>query len=221
MKERPILFSGAMVRAILELLKTQTRRATGLDRFNEDPDAWELLTREEYGTDANPYVAGVDRKKSEISVAAFKPKGGSVEDFQLAACPYGKPGDQLWVRETFAQVSGDCRDESNGEGDGWLYRASWDGVELKGCWKPSIHMPRKASRIQLEIVDISIERLQDISEGDAEAEGVDLYCDGGYVEGCGYRMSFCELWCAINGPESWTKNPWVWVVKFKRLEVQG
>jgi hypothetical protein len=216
-KERPILFSGAMVRGILELLKTQTRRCRGLERINEDPDAWELLTPDEYGTEGNPYVAGEDRNKSEISVAAFKPKGGSAEDFVLAPCPYGKPGDRLWVRETFFHFAPyrDAPIFCHYEGD-YLYRADDLGRFGIGChkWKPSIHMPRCASRILLEIVDIRVERLNDISPADCRAEGMPK--DNNDI---GVRYSFGVLWKSINGADSWAKNPWVWVVVFKKLEV--
>lgn len=209
-KERPILFSGAMVRAILELIKTHTRRCRGLERVNEDPDAWELLTPAEYGTDANPYVAGGNRSKSELSVAAFKPKGGSADDFVLQACPYGKPGDRLWVRETF-------RIYKVGASECSAYRATADKDDLEYFrWKPSIHMPRWASRVLLEIVDIRVERLNDISEEDCRSEGMPAGNND-----IGVRYAFGTLWEQINGAGSWDLNPWVWVVEFKKLEVSA
>lgn len=210
-KERPILFSGAMVRAVLELIKTQTRRCRGLELVNEDPDAWELLTPEEYGTEGNPYVAGEDRSKSEISVAAFKPAGGSAEDFVLCPCPYGKTGDRLWVRESF-------RLYKVGSSECSAYRATADKDDLEYFrWKPSIHMPRWASRIQLEIGDIRVQRLQDISEADALAEGIVLPCEFKRSKRPA-RTFFSALWISINGVDSWVKSPWVWVVEFKTLE---
>lgn len=175
MKERPILFSGAMVRAILSGVKTQTRR-----------------------------------------VAKMLPLDG--------ACPYGKPGDHLWVRETHAPMIG----------GGWVYAADYTPERLrqkdgKGFWKPSIFMKRAACRITLEIVSVRVERLQDISEADAIAEGVDLfqraheprvYRDYSHKKlhyGLSAVGSYRTLWESINGPESWALNPWVWVVEFKRL----
>lgn len=130
------------------------------------------------------------------------------------ACPYGQPGDRLWVRESFSP---------------YIYR--------EGCWywadgnmaaydcekpKPSIHMPRWASRITLEITGVRVERLQDISEADAQAEGVTVedhhkggYCAGEFLPPA--VRAFRELWESINGASAWETNPWVWVVEFRRL----
>ena len=150
-----------------------------------------------------------------------------IEDLPME-CPYGQPGDRLWVRETFQRFTDD------GE---ILYKADPAGFEamnelkrdecLEARWRPSIHMPRWASRILLEITAVRVERLQDISEADARAEGV---TDGGCLN-CGEpepcacaqpapdaRDSFCRLWQSINGPGSWADNPWVWIVEFKRVQ---
>jgi hypothetical protein len=172
MKTRPILFNGAMVRALLAGTKTQTRRvAKGL--------ALEWLSE------------------------GFEP--AFVADDANGLCPYGHPGDRLWVRETWRPVNEVHAD----------YAADYNASDLGslGPWKPSIHMPRWASRITLEIVSVRVERLQDISEGDAIAEGV-----GGdvTVTPCFSVDRYRELWESINGPGSWEANPWVWVVEFKR-----
>lgn len=168
MKERPILFSGPMVRAILSGAKTQTRRV----------------------------VKGV---ALEWLAEGFTPEFVASPDNYV--CPYGQSCDRLWVRETFWQP----RDKSE-----TLFKA--DGAIL-GCgkWKPSIHMPRWASRITLEIVSVRVERLNDISEQDARAEGAPP------LDATGYRGGFFHLWQSINGHDSLDANPWVWVVEFRRL----
>ena len=129
-------------------------------------------------------------------------------------CPYGQPGDRLWVRETFRSK------QQCGETIDWTYRADCPALtEYLFPWKPSIFMPRQASRITLEIVGVRVERLQDISDFDAYKEGAESkasrvtgpYCMS-YVEG------FKQLWESINGPDSWDQNPWVWVVEFKEVK---
>ncbi len=178
MKERPMLFSGPMVRAVLEGRKTQTRRVIA-DRH--------LL-------------------------------GGPPEEALLKMCPYGLAGDALWVKETFFDVSkfkhaplfaAVVADS--------IYRADYDYRERKGkiigChhWKPSIFMPRRASRILLEVVSVRVERLQQISEADCVAEGVRMGPPAKGQTLIPYKAGYQQLWESINGPESWTDNPWVWV----------
>ena len=167
MKERPILFSTEMVRAILDDRKTMTRRVVK----PQPPEDW-----------------GVK-------------------------CPYGKIGDVLWVRETFCKYKGD-----------YLYKADFDPLTRKeferdNKWKPSIFMPRSASRISLRITNIRVERLNDITEEDAKLEGV-IYPANPVIEnyGNGYRTNFRLLWESINGKASWGQNPWVWVIEFERLK---
>lgn len=216
MKERPILFSGPMVRALLAGTKTQTRRvlkqATGPSlSVGIDDDA--------------PGVA-------ELSWLYGDGPGHDVdEQIKRVACPHGQPGDRLWVRETFAKVIG--------QSGGWIetdYFATYthgdrlgDTLGIKKRWTPSIHMPRAASRILLEIAGVRVERLQDISEADARAEGL-IPARGPlgsqmweYSEKTGGqfsdpRVAFHMLWESINGPGSWQTNPWVWVIDFKRIE---
>jgi hypothetical protein len=192
MKERPILFSGAMVRAILQGRKTQTRRVV-----KPQPDC----TRTSLASCAG-----------NRSVRVIAMRQGMYSIF----CPYGQPGDRLWVKETFT------------EGEGVIYRADWNPeVSLDGLWKPSIFMPRRLSRITLEITAVRVERLQDITEADAVAEGIYFDHDfDGYVsddEGRHYHgnsavRSYEHLWQSINGAGSWEANPFVWVLEFRRVQ---
>jgi hypothetical protein len=197
MKERPILFSGPMVRAILEGRKTQTRRVVKRQGDMEfDP------ADPHFGPYWLSYATEADGEDAKVR------------------CPYGVPGDRLWVRETFA--------ENAGTAGGIVYRAdvgdSCHGVarlDLK-CqewthhvdrWRPSIFMPRRFSRILLEITGVRVERLQDISDDDCRAEGYDR-------SHAFPREWFARLWASINGPGSWAANPWVWVVSFRRVEAK-
>lgn len=218
-----------MVKAILEGRKTQTRRICkdqNLHILHGMP--WKEKVLEGI----------VDGKVKRIELA---PNGQPF--VEMIDCPYGKPGDMLWVRETFA-LSGDM--DQAGYDLNHLYRAEAikdDSGEIGGWWinekhyevdrwRPSIHMPRLASRITLEIVSVRVERLKDISEEDAIAEGIESFRpvpgDGdpvtryrNYTEPAQWKWSPIEsyktLWNSINGPESWDKNPWVWVIEFKLL----
>lgn len=213
MKEHPILFSTPMVQAILEGRKTQTRRIVKpqppLD--NEDDDI--LVERD----DCMGYPALVASWEGETQIHNVK-------------FPYGVEGDILWVRETWRQLI-DC---TTGEKAGFTYCATDEEVAIteslekrfksKIKWKPSIHMPKEACRLFLKIKSVRVERLQDISEKDAIAEGVKMV-DGetmyqNYYLGEGTwetsaKNSFCSLWESINGPESWEANPWVWVIEWE------
>ncbi|MFU3727937.1 hypothetical protein [Pseudomonas aeruginosa] len=199
-KERPILFSGPMVRVILEGRKTVTRRAMKPQSVL-DGHFWT------YGG-----AGWSDRINSLTPVA-----GHSL----AARCPYGQPGDRLWVREAWA-----CTLVAQAPGEEWVvYREGDNRTDYGGPWKPSIHMPRWASRILLEITAVRVERLQDISEEQAQAEGVkgeqcdharqacaDIGCWGDTTKG-----AFGFLWESLNGEGSWAATPWVWVVEFKRV----
>lgn len=201
MKERPILFSAEMVRALLAGTKTQTRRVVKVpypgiectegcyaDRYNNG-EHWTFWSR-------------ADHKM--WAPVTFR-------------CPYGVPGDRLWVREAWCP-----------RGNGVLamervqrpfYRAADDGEEtakpLTWKWRPSIFMPRWASRITLEITDVRVQRLQDISEEDARAEGVfrEDEISGGFA-----ALAYSRLWDRINGEGAWTANPWYWCLTFKRID---
>lgn len=132
----------------------------------------------------------------------------------VIACSYGSAGHRLWVRETFT------------EGEGTIYRADWSGDSMKGLWKSPLSMPRRLSRITLEITAVRVERLGKITESDAKAEGIsyDMHwqgyvtdSDGRNYHGSDPRLSFRSLWTAINGEDAWDANPWVWVVEFRKI----
>lgn len=209
MKERPILFSAPMVRAILAGAKTQTRRVV-----------------KDHHIDAAPPACFFQWLRER--------------------CPYGQPGDRLWVRENWQHSNFPLGpyDESCTV----FYRADYmddphgpDGEKSPEGryrnWEPSIHMFRSASRILLEVTAVRVERLQAISDNDIEAEGTAQWVkDGGKVmrprpgfdgwwpdeNGNVYvkpnRVAFCSLWESVNGLCAWDKNPWVWVIEFKRVE---
>lgn len=227
-KERPILFSAPMVRAILSGQKTVTRRA--------------LKVQPHIDASGNFCVGGANYGQDIYGKPVTK-------HFVSSNCPHGKPGDRLWVRETWGVISHDFDEHGNminwnpdrpaspiremRFGCGYysghvIYRAdgeaAWAGDDDGGgddrsAWKPSIHMPRIASRVLLEITDVRVERLQDISEEQALAEGVmsckqDIDPDGNDYSP---QELFPGLWTMINGDGSWQSNPWVWVVEFKRV----
>lgn len=199
-----------MVRAILDGRKTQTRRAL---RVQPPVDTFRMGTY--HHPDGQHYFWAWKEAFSGCELHT---------GWEPICCPYGQPGDRLWVRETFCQKWCDQR----GYLDEYLYRATEPDVvhpdgQDKSPWRPSIHMPRAASRITLEITGVRVERLQDISEADAWRESAPDYEEGVDPpppdESCewSYRASFQSLWQSINGAGSWTANPWVWVVEFKRL----
>lgn len=227
MKERPILFSGAMVRALLDGTKTQTRRVV-----KRQP--WASCSIEEGYEGESPFVY------SALNGAG---PGYEVKESRTPCiCPYGQPGDRLWVREAWARTP-----VYQAGGEEWIvYREGDNRTDYGGPWKPSIHMPRAASRILLEIVSVHVERLQVISEADADAEGCERLDSERYVQDwalcpkCGgtrlhralgsgggviedvdcvecdtYVKRYRHLWESISGPGSWDANPWVWVVEFK------
>lgn len=191
-QSRPILFSGPMVRAILDGRKTQTRRIVKPQPVNRVVDGLAHVT------------IGMD--PSEDGALWYDADG--INPGREMRCPHGRIGDRLWVRETFT-VCADCNIfyKADGKPD------PWEGVK----WKPSIFMPRKASRLTLEITGVRIERLRDISEEDAVAEGV-VFGTGkaGECRTCA-KGAFMDLWNSINGTDAWLKNPWVWVVAFKKV----
>ena len=201
MKERPILFNGAMVRAVLDGRKTQTRRVV------------------------KPQPTGnvVTLKASDGLTFLHDYDGSSGNELK---CPYGQPGDQLWVREAFDPIYPQDPKYNSGEPIAIDYRA--DNKRNRLCdqngtrrWTPSIHMRRSASRILLEVTGVRAERLQDIRDGDARAEGVDVRPGREYEYGAS-RTSFFLLWNSINGDgaHGWHANPWVWVLEFKRVTTE-
>lgn len=207
MKERPILFSGAMVRAILSGRKTQTRRVVK-PQIN--------VSRVTYGC---------------IGGQGF----GFIFGNKVVRCPFGELGDRLWVRETHFESRKWRHAPLFAAAPDFIYRADYEYREelssVIGChhWRPSIFMKREASRITLEIVSVRVERLQDISEADAVAEGIERDAaefknynakDKAFpwLGGVGAAvLSYKTLWESINGAGSWEANPWVWVVEFKQI----
>ena len=210
-KERPILFNGQMVRAILEGRKTQTRRIINVN----DAGVSDFHTVKKHGGFT---LTG------ELEPGVFQWDCGSV--FTQIRCCHGKPGDRLWVREgIYSSRSGWRYDADQQVVDPGLSHikefVAWNASQKRNHI-PSIHMPRWASRITLEVESVRVERLQDISEGDAMAEGCRLAAalhDCKCVEACGmsFRGGYAKLWESINGPGSWDANPWVWVITFKRI----
>ncbi|WP_211130689.1 hypothetical protein [Serratia surfactantfaciens] len=201
MKESPVIFNGEMVRAILDGRKTQTRRALNWKR--------------------QPYTEMAERDDGSLWPWA---EDGELGGDIWFSCPFGEVGDRLWVRETW---QGPLVDEEHLDD----YRANADkfqtpefceyaadgGARPEFCdlddnvrqgWRPSIHMPRWASRITLEITGVRVERLQDISEADAIAEGGTQHFNINW---------FGPLWASIYGVDSWNANPWVWVIAFRRV----
>nr|DAL61554.1 MAG TPA_asm: ASCH domain protein [Caudoviricetes sp.] len=188
MKERGMIFNGEMVRAILDGRKTQTRRPVKFPVHDKN--------------------LGCELAGNELA--------GELSAGNYLNSAFGKPGDRIWVRETWAEAGASAPDLK-------LYRANYPehvpsiyenvppAEEIR--WTPSIHMPRTASRIQLEITDVRVERLRSMSQDDARAEGV-IAASGPMEAGLAFR----ELWDSIYGEESWKANPWVWVIEFKRVE---
>lgn len=211
MRERPILFTAPMVRAIVAGTKTQTRRVV-------KPQPVEL-------PDFNR-----GRLSYNVRGSVYRAWNPAVMD---PSCPYGQPGDRLWVRETFQRFTDDGEIIYKADPQSFMAMNDLKRDEcLEARWRPSIHMPRWASRILLEITAVRVERLQSISEEDCIDEGVfrktgetpigDLVetATGGeliYAQRGQAALAYRDLWESINGPGSWAANPWVWVVKFRRV----
>lgn len=198
-----------MVRALLDGSKTQTRRAL---KIQPPEDYCSLI--------AGLYNPCVGRKDGRTQPGAEQ-FGAFTEDGEWAIkCPQGQPGDQLWVRETWrTDVSQDGNAPSTFAG--WPVKYEADGAiarcgsfygQTDGKTRVSIHMPRWASRIQLEITGVRVERLQEISYEDARSEGIDPTIWPGLLTN-GFKL----LWESINGDGSWDANPWVWVIEFRRV----
>jgi hypothetical protein len=225
-KERPILFSTPMVKAILEGRKTQTRRIL---KANFHPDTFRVTLM-----DTTDGVIAIPRDDSDRMLG------------ERVKCPYGKIGDRLWVRETWGDVTGAFQDADElrnvaFKADESVWNCYGQMVYLEQLyqsgiyvdkWRPSIFMPKFAARLWLEITNVRVERLQDISEADAQAEGcrnksdvigsehVSGYWGNGQPSAYSryaYKTTFQLLWYSINGQESWDANPFVWVIEFKKL----
>ena len=228
MRERPILFSGPMVRAILDGRKTQTRRVV-------KPQPGEHIWSTMHGY--RLHVSGPHLLDTGLLGIRFQhsiPQNQVGEDPIWASCKFGQPGDRLWVKETFRFDGIDHRVGMAERRKGDLsFRADMEADRsVNDCpWRPSIFMPRWASRITLEITGVRVERLQDISGTDSISEGIDPSVTdlGGsiittfrdYLTGRtdrAARQSYQSLWESINGAGSWDANPWVWVIEFRRVE---
>jgi hypothetical protein len=213
MTERPILMSAPMVRAIRGGTKTQTRRIVMPGRSQH----WlqkDVLHRSPRAKMVD--VVGVAWAQFATPMAGQMHMGIQISEWSplgCVRCPYGRAGDWLWVRETWAPRA-----------DGFAYAAdpAWN-TSAGGRWHPSIHMPRCASRITLEITEVRVQRLQDISEEDAKSEGLSFVADGCARFGVeGVASSWCDcpvtayaaLWESINGSGAWDANPWVWAIDF-------
>ncbi|ELM3660010.1 hypothetical protein RYR38_003479 [Edwardsiella piscicida] len=246
MKERPIIFNDEMVRAIISGTNTMTRRPMKVQP--ESPNfGLRFITESKRKSDEGKYFWSIS------DACGLKMRSNPFP------CPYGKPGDRIWVREAFSTLGNEdgCPIDWNnhlvkegGPDAARIYRASceqkpgnyglwsmpddafWkphtDDMQYEGSWTPSIHMPRWASRITLEITDVRVERLQNITEDDARAEGVppagellpkypDTYLTprGDFASA---RVAFQRLWESIYGDDAWDCNPWVWVIAFRRID---
>jgi hypothetical protein len=223
MNEHPILFSSEMVREILKGRKTQTRRVIKPQPIMQYP-WYDCSDGLQFWTDS--------------------PNQGEKGNPEFRKVPYGKKGDRLWVRETWAHDDMDCKDVRCGNRDHIWWKANEkkivaDSFAGSAHWRPSIHMPRWASRITLEVVKIRVERLQDISRDDAMFEGVQVvnpykiepdlppgfpaafrdYSDPKNFFTADPVASFRSLWDSINDKRGfgWSSNPWVWVIDFRKL----
>lgn len=227
MKERPILFSAPMVRAILDGTKTQTRRVVKLPPAPDHLGQWEATTIGGGG------VYDQHGRKIPHQGAIWHTRTGKV-----LCSPYGQPGDRLWVKETYrfldsfdkdsaTTIAELCLDahypkpwapvqyEADGARDNWMHVGTppHDGPPKAGKLRPSIFMPRWASRILLEVTSVRVERLQDISEADATAEGTPHSLN--FPSSRTAVENYAHLWECINGDGSWAANPWVWVIEFQ------
>lgn len=240
MKERPVIFNGEMVRAILDGRKTQTRRVMKVqpsDHFSPINMGLEL----DYS--ARWYTPSIEDKDGYLQPAKKQVFGVASED-EGYSCPFGQVGDRLWVREAyqgplfnFDQMETYLEDTSKFErpefceyrADGGRTPEYYDADDnLRHGWKPSIHMPRWASRITLEINAVRVERLNSIGDVEAMREGIQnlttcSHADFGIPGAVNAQhpvRAFQLLWESIYGVDGWEANPWVWVIEFKRAEAQ-
>lgn len=231
-----MLYSTDMVVAILEDRKTKTRRMTGLEDVNVDPDAWSLMEMGHRKT----------LKGDTVSAAKFESSGA----IGWIDCPYGQPGDILWVRETWNYGYPKTPKQV-------FFKADCPYAHAVVRWQPSIFMPKACAHRWLQITDIKVERLNDISEEDAIAEGIKMHDGAPESPGTPYfylyphknkrkrrclgpiaiddayiskgifgiqepaKMSFRTLWDMVNGFDAWKANPWVWVISFNVLSTTG
>jgi hypothetical protein len=208
MKETGLMFKGPLVRAILEGRKTQTRRVMKLnfnDRFS--------YMKTNLQAACNEIIEFREQEGTWFGLHGWN-------ELCKCTCPFGKPGDRIYVREThahhpeFAQMAFRTDGEEFEDADGWLWEPKWT---------PAIHMKKEEARIWLEITGVRVERLKNISEADAQAEGCSLECmaqtgddSGSAIYGPG---GFAALWGSTGG--DWAANPWVWAIDFKTISTTG
>lgn len=245
-RERPIIFSSAMVRAILEGRKTMTRRVVRWPIVSNgiafDRELGDIVCRDD-DFPPSEMLMQVRRGRDLYYIARC--------DGWEQVCPYGEPGDLLWVREAWCfgdQEPCDCLPNACLCRPSVHYRADWAGIDDDVSWRSPTHMPRWASRLTLRVLAVRVERLQEITEGDAIAEGVERrgdlwsfdwsrsgtlsrYAEGSVVKGRDLapltekdvglgtaRLAFGNGWNGINGKRApWASSPWVWVVEFERV----
>lgn len=228
MKASPMLFSTPMVKALLAGRKTMTRRPVkcGIEIAGvATVEQWAGRLADNFAY-RRPDEVQIQAKADQLRgrLHPFTDENGKL--FALT-CPYGRPGDLIWVRETWARYNIDQNSHD------WAYKATVpEDWPEEGLWRPSIHMPRKANRLTLQITDVRVEQLQEISDEDAIREGVEPNCSLLNHDNCDHdewiyysgfpeshpadspSESFRTLWQHINGPDSWQNNPWVWVISF-------
>ena len=197
MREHPIFFSGTMLKAILEGRKTMTRRP-----FKPQPDA----------------DCRIDSGKIMTSIGVAYVRGERGDQCVRIPCPYGIPGDRLWVREGFAKCP------TTYKPNGIIYRADGEDDHVTSFeWRPSIFMPRSLSRITLEITNVGVERLKEITEEDCDREVFGGYIphvvlpEYGFYGGMTIKECFAVVWDSIYCKNTWSLNLWVWVIEFRRL----
>jgi len=210
MKERPILFSTEMVRAILEGRKTQTRRVI-TKKLPDELQNYKMCW---------PGKGCPSHWKDKFGIMWEIPSIKNFKTYDFIVCPYGAPGDLLYVRETWTLEDFQGNDLP-------VYKANLSNTAIidSYTWRPSIFMPKKYARIWLRMIDVRVERVQDISWKDCGAEGAGeieehgrTFYNGSYLIG-----SFRHLWNKINASRGygWDTNPWVWVVEFERVEADN
>ena len=217
MKEYPILMSSPMVRAILADQKTETRRVVKFKPPFTDHSAWQSAYK---CSNSGWLFTDGPLRDPEKQVPMLQREGGK-------QCPYGDLGDHLWVRETYQIVaSRDFEDNcdfavqylADNHIEKWRDNGGEMNYPIDEKKRPSIFMPRKFSRITLEIVNIKVERLQDISAMDCITEGIERSdIQDPHESAIDDRKRYKELWESINGAGSWDKNPWVWVIQFTKI----
>ncbi len=221
MAERPLIVSAPLIKPIQQDRKIETRRLNGLEEINEYPERWAFVG----------FAAEKDLLGRLIAVFSDDVNMQNTK----AHCPYGQPGDTLWVRENWYVGNGydgiKPRNIPKGRHIKRGYMADGEKPEWAGRTWPSIFMPRWLSRMNLEVLEIDVQRLHDITEEAARKEGAEKVwhdANGTYWipdaqsiklvgEHGNYRTGFESIWITLNGQQNWDTNPWVWVIKFKRL----